>query len=68
MFDIREFVRQASHILKPGGVFILSKGPKVREEMKKTGGLQYEVFEIPLPQTEIIRYIVVVQAKGEGSG
>jgi 16S rRNA (guanine527-N7)-methyltransferase len=68
LFDIGEFVRQASHILKPDGVFILSKGPKVKEEIKKTENLKYEVLKIPLPQTDIIRYIVVVQAKGEVSG
>jgi 16S rRNA (guanine527-N7)-methyltransferase len=68
LFDIKEFVRQASHILNPGGVFILSKGPKVREEMNKTGDLRYEVLEIPLPFTDIIRYIIVVQTKSEASG
>jgi len=63
LFDIKEFVLKAAHIVKPGGVFILSKGPKVKEELKKAGDLEYELLKIPLPQTDIIRYIVVAKAK-----
>ncbi len=63
LFDIREFVRKASHILKPGGIFVLSKGPKVAEELKQAGGLKCELLKIPLPQTDIMRYLVVVRAK-----
>jgi len=63
LFDIKEFVLKAAHIVKPGGVFILSKGPKVKEELKTAGDLEYELLKIPLPQTDIIRYIVVAKAK-----
>jgi 16S rRNA (guanine527-N7)-methyltransferase len=63
LFEIKEFGRKAAHIVKPDGVFILSKGPKVKEELKKAGDLEYELLKIPLPQTDIIRYIVVVKAK-----
>jgi 16S rRNA (guanine527-N7)-methyltransferase len=63
LFDIKEFVLKAAHIVKPGGVFILSKGPKVKEELKTSGDLEYELLKIPLPQTDIVRYIVVAKAK-----
>jgi len=63
LFDIKEFVLKAAHIVKPGGVFILSKGPKVKEELKTAGDLEYELLKIPLPRTDIIRYIVVAKAK-----
>ncbi len=63
LFGIREFVRKAAHIVKPGGIFMLSKGPKVTEELKKAEALEYELLKIPLPHTDIMRYIVVVNAK-----
>lgn len=63
LFDISEFVGKAAHIVRPEGIFILSKGPKVTEELKKTGDMEYALMKIPLPQTDIVRYIVVVNAK-----
>jgi 16S rRNA (guanine527-N7)-methyltransferase len=62
LFNMKEFVRKTAHILKPGGVFILSKGPKVKEELEKAGDLKYELLEIPLPLTDIRRYIVIIKA------
>ncbi len=63
LFDIREFVRKTAHIVKPGGFFILNKGPRVTEELREAGELQYELMKIPLPQSDIVRTIVVI--KGE---
>lgn len=68
LFTVKEFVHKASHIVRPGGIFILSKGPRVREELKKARDLEYELFKTPIPRTDITRYIVVVKAKGLVSG
>jgi 16S rRNA (guanine527-N7)-methyltransferase len=64
LFAIREFVRKAAHMVRPDGILILSKGPKVTEELEKAGDMEYRVLKIPLPQTDVMRYIVVVKAKG----
>jgi len=63
LFDVREFIEKSAHIVKRAGMFILSKGPKFEEELKKAGDLRYELFKIPLPRTAIMRYLVVVHAK-----
>lgn len=60
LFDVKEFVKKASHILKPGGKLILNKGPKVKEELKTPGDLKYELLDVRLPLSGIIRHIIVV--------
>src|SRR4030042_6663166 len=62
LFDIRKFIQKTAHIVKRGGIFILNKGPKVQEELKKVGDLEYELLTIPLPQTDIVRSIVIVKS------
>ena len=62
LFDITKFIQKTAHIVKRGGIFILNKGPKVKEELKKIGAVEYELLTIPLPQTDINRYVVVVKA------
>ena len=62
LFDIRKFIQKTAHIVKRGGIFILNKGPKVQEELKKVGDLEYELLTIPLPQTDIMRSIVIVKS------
>jgi hypothetical protein len=49
--------------VRPDGIFILSKGPKVKEELRKAGDVEYQMLKIPLPQSDILRYIVVMKAK-----
>ncbi len=60
LFDINEFIGKTSHILKPGGILILNKGPKVREELRKIAGVKYELLDVNLPLSRITRHIVVV--------
>lgn len=62
LFDISKFIQKTAHIVKRGGIFILNKGPKVQEELKKVGDLEYELLTIPLPQTDIMRSIVIVKS------
>lgn len=61
LFEIKDFIKRASHIVKKGGLFILSKGPKVEEELKGLRGIRYELLTTPLPLTNIRRYIVITQ-------
>jgi 16S rRNA (guanine527-N7)-methyltransferase len=60
LFDIKEFIKKASHILKPGGTLILNKGPKVKEELKTLGNMRYEQLDVSLPLSRITRHIIVV--------
>jgi 16S rRNA (guanine527-N7)-methyltransferase len=60
LFDIKEFIKKASHILKPDGTLILNKGPKVKEELKTLGNMRYEQLDISLPLARITRHIIVV--------
>ena len=60
LFDVKEFVKKASHILKPNGRLILSKGPKVTEELETLGEIRYELLDVSLPLTQITRHIIVV--------
>ena len=60
LFDIKEFIKKASHILKPDGTLILNKGPKVKEELKTLGNVRYEQLDVSLPLSRITRHIIVV--------
>jgi 16S rRNA (guanine527-N7)-methyltransferase len=61
LFTIGDFIKSASHIVKEGGMLIHSKGPKVREELKKLKDTNYEIIPCNLPLTDIKRYIVTVK-------
>ena len=61
LFDIKEFIKKASHIVKKDGLLILNKGPKVKEELMGIEGMTYEILVIALPLSNIKRNIVVVK-------
>jgi 16S rRNA (guanine527-N7)-methyltransferase len=61
LFDVKDFVRKASPILKKGGILILSKGPKVREELKTLKAIRYDLLTVALPLSGIKRHLVVVR-------
>jgi len=65
LFNVKEFVRKASPIVKQGGVFILSKGPKVRDELKTLQDIRYGLLTVALPLSEIKRHLVVVKNERE---
>lgn len=58
LFDIKEFIKQASHIVKKGGIIILNKGPKMKEELNMLKDVKHEILTIKLPLSDIERYIV----------
>lgn len=65
LFDIRDFYKKARHLLKEGGMLILSKGPKVEEEIRKIKGkLSFETLELRLPLTDMYRHIVIIHDEG----
>ena len=61
LFDIKDFYKKASHLLRKDGRLILSKGPKVEEEIRQLKeGLRFETLKVRLPLTDIYRYIVII--------
>ncbi len=61
LFDAGEFLKKASPHLKEGGRLVLSKGPKVREELRALTGVDVEVLTLPLPLSHVTRYLVVIR-------
>jgi 16S rRNA (guanine527-N7)-methyltransferase len=61
LFSVREFIDKASHLVKQGGILILSKGPKVSEEVNVLRDVQYEILSFKLPLSDMKRHIVVVR-------
>jgi 16S rRNA (guanine527-N7)-methyltransferase len=60
LFDIGTFVKKVSHIVRKGGICIVNKGPRVKEEIDLIGNMRFEMLTLPLPLTKIKRHIVVV--------
>lgn len=63
LFSIKDFIKKAAPIVKKGGVLILSKGPKVLEEIKMTKGLNYEILNLCLPLSNVKRNIVIIRVE-----
>ena len=61
LFDVSEFIRKASPIVKPGGILILNKGPKAPEEVAKLRNVSYELMTVGLPLSEMKRHLVIVR-------
>ena len=62
LFTIRDFIKKAKSIVREGGILILNKGPKVREETKIIREPDYEILIFQLPFSDIQRYLVVLKA------
>ena len=60
LFDACDFIKKASRILRPGGMLILNKGPKAKEELKRIEG-GYELIDVKLPLSPITRHIIVIK-------
>jgi hypothetical protein len=46
--------------VKQGGMLMLNKGPKVKEELKIIKDIKYEIVTVNLPLSDIRRHIVIV--------
>ena len=61
LYSVGEFIEKAARILTTKGVLILSKGPKLREELECLGINNITVSDIELPFTGTTRHLVVVR-------
>lgn len=61
LFSIKDFLKKASHIVRDGGILILNKGPRLKEEINllKDEDIEYEIIPLSLPLSDIKRHIVV---------
>lgn len=59
LFKARDFEGRAGHLVREGGLFVLSKGPRAEEELSAldTG---YRLMEVPLPFAGTARRLVVI--------
>jgi 16S rRNA (guanine527-N7)-methyltransferase len=61
LFTVRDFIEKTEGHINEGGVLILSKGPKLREELKGLEMLDIEVTDCRLPFDDAVRHLVVVR-------
>ena len=61
LFSVSEFIGNAERLLEEGGVLILSKGPKLKDELRglKISAIKRE--EIVLPFEKSTRHLVIVE-------
>ena len=64
LFDLKDFSDKAFPLLREEGRLIVSKGPKVGEELRAIEEMDYEVMTFTLPLSGIKRFIVVIR-KGD---
>ncbi len=60
LFSIHEFIHKAESILEEHGVLILSKGPKVDEELKGIVGRSIRRHEMILPFQNSMRHLIII--------
>jgi 16S rRNA (guanine527-N7)-methyltransferase len=59
LFDINEFVKKTKHVVKKGGCFIASKGPKFLDELgKMPTDTHFEHIAAFLPSTSLQRHLI----------
>ena len=61
LFSIKNYLKKTSHIVRQGGILILSKGPKVKDEINMLKDIRYEILTLRIPLSDIKRYIVKVR-------
>lgn len=61
LFSVADFMDKAGHMLGENGVLILSKGPKLQEELKGTEGSEVSVRDKVLPYEKTVRHLVLVR-------
>ncbi len=62
LFSIDDFLKKTQGIVKKKGVLILSKGPKLAEELQGVPSDRISTLDVKLPLLNIIRHLVVIQA------
>ncbi len=61
LYRVRDFIEKMKGHINKGGVLILSKGPKLGEELKGLERKDIEVTDYRLPFDETVRHLVVVK-------
>jgi len=61
LFSIKEFINRAERILKEDGMLILSKGPKVDDELKGRIGREIIRRDIILPFQNSTRHVIIIR-------
>jgi len=67
LFNIREFVKKVYSHVRNGGRLILSKGPRVTEELKLIKDIRYDLLALFLPTMNIKRFLVIVHQTKPGT-
>ncbi|MDP2168582.1 MAG: 16S rRNA (guanine(527)-N(7))-methyltransferase RsmG [Thermodesulfovibrionales bacterium] len=63
LFSVEEFIRKSARLVKKGGLLIVSKGPRAKEELKGIKA-DYEVITLGLPMTDIKRQMIIIKVDG----
>lgn len=61
LFSIGDFMKKAGRLLRPGGALILSKGPKLQQELKGIDREKVAVHDFALPFSGSVRHLVVIR-------
>ncbi|GER93345.1 16S rRNA (guanine(527)-N(7))-methyltransferase RsmG [hot springs metagenome] len=62
LFNIKDLIKEAGHILKEDGFFVLNKGPRFEDEIiGLPDNVKFEVITITLPCTSLQRYLIVLK-------
>jgi len=65
LFSVGEFINKAERLLEERGVLILSKGPKLKDELRglETSGITREDYVLPFEKS--IRHLVIVKKRSQ---
>ncbi len=66
LFEVGEFYKKASPLVRESGRMVLNKGPRVHEELKATRDINYETFFLKLPCSNMKRLIIVIKKDAMG--
>jgi 16S rRNA (guanine527-N7)-methyltransferase len=67
LFEIKDFYRKAAPLVREGGRLVVSKGPKVAEELKAVKNVDYRLLTLTLPLSKIKRCMVVINKADKGA-
>lgn len=59
LFTVSEFYKAARHIVRPGGVMVMSKGPGLEDELAKAPPLR--IRDMTLPHDGAVRKMVMIE-------
>jgi 16S rRNA (guanine527-N7)-methyltransferase len=65
LFSVGEFINKAERLLREKGVLILSKGPKLEDELRGLEAYAIKREDIMLPIEKSIRHLVIVEKRSQ---